>query len=103
MLGSAHDGERANAARLAAELVRTHGLTWDDVIGKSPARQQIGVTPDWTEFASAALRSDVLSPWERGFCHSILAKWAGRELTEKQLATLERIWNKCCPRDWRAA
>lgn len=32
MLGSAHDGERANAAALADRLVRNAGLVWDQVV-----------------------------------------------------------------------
>ena len=32
MLGSDHDGEVCNAARLADALVRERGLRWDDVI-----------------------------------------------------------------------
>jgi hypothetical protein len=32
MIGSDHDGEALNAARMADRLVREKGLTWDDVI-----------------------------------------------------------------------
>jgi hypothetical protein len=32
MLGSDHDGERANAGRLADRMVRDAGLTWCDVV-----------------------------------------------------------------------
>ncbi len=32
LFGSDHDGERANAARLADQLIREPGLTWPDVI-----------------------------------------------------------------------
>lgn len=40
MLGSAHDGKRANAAALADRLVRDLGLVWDEVI--APASLAIG-------------------------------------------------------------
>jgi hypothetical protein len=33
MVGSDHDGEALNAARLANKLVRDLGLTWPDVLG----------------------------------------------------------------------
>jgi len=32
MLGSAHDGEVANAGRLADRLIRQHGVTWAQVV-----------------------------------------------------------------------
>jgi hypothetical protein len=32
MLGSDHDGERANAARMAAQILKDAGLTWYDVL-----------------------------------------------------------------------
>ena len=32
MLGSAHGGERDNAARMAAQIVKDAGLTWYDVL-----------------------------------------------------------------------
>jgi hypothetical protein len=46
MLGSDHDGERANAARLATLELRRLGLTWAELIGRAfqaltaPARQE---------------------------------------------------------------
>lgn len=36
MIGSAHDGEALNAARMAHTLVRTAGLTWDEILDKAP-------------------------------------------------------------------
>lgn len=33
MLGSDHDGEVVNAARIALRLIKDRGLTWDDVLG----------------------------------------------------------------------
>ena len=44
MLGSDHDGERANAARLATAELRRLGLTWADLVnrafGQAPPRPQ---------------------------------------------------------------
>lgn len=36
MIGSAHDGEALNAARMAHTLVRTAGVTWEEVLDKAP-------------------------------------------------------------------
>ena len=33
MFGSAHDGERANAAAAADKLLRSHGMTWPIILG----------------------------------------------------------------------
>ncbi len=35
MLGSEHDGERANAARLATQELRRLGLTWSELIARA--------------------------------------------------------------------
>lgn len=35
-MSSPHDGEAANAARLAHDMVRKAGMTWADVIGHNP-------------------------------------------------------------------
>ena len=36
MLGSAHDGEVANAGRMADRLIRERGLTWPQIIALGP-------------------------------------------------------------------
>ena len=36
MLGSAHDGEVANAGRMADRLIRERGLTWPQIIALAP-------------------------------------------------------------------
>jgi hypothetical protein len=36
MLGSTHDGEVANAGRMADRLIREHGLTWPQIIAPTP-------------------------------------------------------------------
>ena len=38
MMGSQHDGEALNAARLADKLVREQGITWFNVISTAPPR-----------------------------------------------------------------
>jgi hypothetical protein len=49
MLGSDFDGERANAAFMANRLVRSLGLTWEDVLsaaGDQAERSWPGADPD---------------------------------------------------------
>ena len=46
MIGSDHDGEALNAARLADKLVREAGLTWAEVFSEgSPKTKRISVDP----------------------------------------------------------
>jgi len=41
LLGGDHDGERANAGRMADDFVRQFGLRWADVIYGAPEWQQM--------------------------------------------------------------
>jgi hypothetical protein len=41
MLGSDHDGEVINAAKLADQMVRKHGLTWEAIIAPTPEPEHI--------------------------------------------------------------
>ena len=34
MLGSAHEGERATAAKMASDMLKAMGLTWSEVINR---------------------------------------------------------------------
>ncbi len=108
MLGSDHDGERANAARLADEHRRKSGLTWHDFVLPLPEarprkarkprkrakprsrqsrhhRRQRGATRrKW-------LRSpDLATEWERTFAAGLLAKWCG-PFTVKQEQCLKNF------------
>jgi hypothetical protein len=94
LLGSEHDGEIANAGRLADRLVRNHGVTWDEMI--VPARDR--VLWDWRSAAREILASELGSDWERNFCWSLIARWRGPVLTVRQEATLKRIFEKYCRR-----
>jgi hypothetical protein len=84
MIGSIHDGEALNAARLADRLVREAGLTWTDVIGTVPATQL-----DVIEVVSEIYRSGVaLSYTEGKFLRGVTQF---RRLSEKQLSWLSDI------------
>ena len=67
MLGSAFDGEVANAGRLADKLVRGAGLTWPDIIAPAlPSPDHRGDTAadplrDWRAMAAAARASRTCS------------------------------------------
>ena len=97
LFGSEFDGERANAARMADDLIRGFGLTWKDVIW--PGHTEAGA-PDqaWHEprdhrdAARMCLRfAEVLTEWERKFCRSILGY---RQLSDKQVRVLNRLVDK---------
>ena len=56
MVGSQHDGERANAAGLADRMVRAAGLTWDQVLtAAGTSRAASGGTAEWQSGFSAGL------------------------------------------------
>jgi hypothetical protein len=78
MIGSAHDGEALNAARLADRLVRDHGLTWHDALTpplmeqnqrqRPDGRDFNPVAPDWSRTAAECSRYlHLLNRWEADF------------------------------------
>ena len=79
MLGSAHDGEIANAGRMADRLVRGLGLTWRDVITSTIAKHQpYRPRSVWCEprtvresIGVALVHLDLLTGWERRFVLSV--------------------------------
>src|SRR5271166_5601548 len=88
MLGSDHEGERANAARMAHEHLQLAGLTWCDVILATPAQETKPRTqrpwrnparkPGWAEQAEAVAGSLLVTEWERDFAANLLRVWRGR-------------------------
>jgi hypothetical protein len=100
MLGSDHDGEVAAAGRRANQMVRSAGLTWDQLLNPpAPESQQTYRPPRrWrqptSDSDSAALClqwPEVLTDWETDFCRSII----GRHRTSpRQTEVLERISRK---------
>jgi hypothetical protein len=81
MLGSEHDGERAAAALKADQLVRSRGLTWQQVISVEPTSVESMI-----DFCLAA--EDHLSVWEAAFVRGIRGR---QHLTEKQLRKLREL------------
>jgi hypothetical protein len=84
MIGSAHDGEALNAARLADRFVKQLGLRWPDVIY---------VTPQWQMMAKSCRdHLPELTAREADFISTISR--ARRMPTDKQLAWLEAIYDR---------
>jgi hypothetical protein len=99
MLGSAHPGERANAAAAADRMVREAGATWREVILHAlPAPDPdpvIGNDGDALDFCLAC--EPALTEWEVGFIRSLAdrRRWAVTPFTEKQRSVLARLTAKC--------
>lgn len=96
MLGSAHDGEVANAGRMADRLIRQHGMTWAQVIlpilPKPPPQTDPYDEPAaWRDLAHFILDrwGDLLRERERHFVEQ-MTQWRGSP-TEKQQAWLRNI------------
>lgn len=88
MMGSDHDGERANAAALADRLIRDSGLTWDAVIHLTPPRPQ--PARNWRAVVSGCRgQATELTTWEKMFLADI--SWRPRDPSPKQLAVLASI------------
>ena len=91
MIGSAHDGEALNAARLADKLVREAGLTWANVIGTanaSPATDLCAVARACIEIPQSGVR---LTFYERRFLTD-LPRF--RHPTEKQIDWLNNLLDR---------
>jgi hypothetical protein len=98
LLGSAYDGEVANAGRLADKLVRGAGLMWPDIIAPSlppPDHDHCddpGADPlrgDWRAMAAACTRFPrLIDKWEADFL-SGLQRFP--RLSSKQRTILIRI------------
>lgn len=107
MLGSNHDGERANAAAQASKIVLTNGLTWQGIIAAAfapkeafhpdPPQADYGESTvtgldDFADHSAAArwvlANAATLSDWERDFLHNVQTF---SRLSDKQRGVLERL------------
>jgi hypothetical protein len=90
MLGSTHDGEALNAARLADRMRRAAGVTWTDLLsGPAVCTYPPPRRPHWRDLiAECRHRPGLLTAWEQRFLASIMRR---SHLSQKQLTVLEAI------------
>ena|SRR5438552_2098211 len=105
MLGSAHEGERANAAALATRMLRDAGMNWHEFLDKIavPVPAEFAVSLSRPRFRHTAynhaeaadlclLHGRGLSSWEKGFLGSTQDF---HRLSAKQQDVLARLCEKC--------
>lgn len=103
MLGSDHEGERANAAALATKMLRDHGMTWPEFLAtiSAPAPVEPLTRPGGAYYqaynhedaADTCLqRGRGLTAWEKDFLESVRDF---HHLSAKQEDVLARICEKC--------
>lgn len=100
MMGSDHDGEALNAARLASRLVRANKTTWEELLSPTVSAPTYRYEPPpppmrhWQAKAAKILvrYPDLVSEWEREFLKSLSRRFTTP--TEKQAAILQRILRK---------
>jgi hypothetical protein len=108
MTGSDHDGEALNAARAAYRLVRTHGLTWEEVLQAEPPVPVVVQQPTtpryWKNRAEECLfdHSQAISAWETDFLTDFLQDILrrGYALSVKQESVMRRIATKTGVPEW---
>jgi hypothetical protein len=101
MIGSDHDGEALNAARLADKLVRAAGITWFDIVavpalpppppepvftGSDDPLDLFGTAADAVNFVLDY--TPLLTEWELTFTRSL---YRFSRLSGKQQAVLRRL------------
>jgi hypothetical protein len=105
LLGSAHAGEAASAAAAATRIIRSHGLTWqqllEPIVLPRPSPPRSARTPahqpspaDWRVTATACLQHPRLfTRWECQFLRNVLGF---RRLSTKQANILARLYEQVC-------
>jgi hypothetical protein len=89
LFSSAFEGERSNAAALAARFLRDRGWEWDDVL-VAPSLPPPTRSPAWQRTVAACrARTELLNRWERTFLAEI--ETYRHPPSSKQLDTLARI------------
>jgi hypothetical protein len=113
MLGSAFDGERANAAAMLGKMAESRKQTINELIAEAlgttaaspppppPPRQKPQPKPDdllkmlRVIASNPALAAQVLTDWEINFARDVGDRyWADYELSAKQLAIIEKVLHK---------
>lgn len=109
LLRSEHMGERASAGAMAQRIVTEAGLQWADVVALGGARAKPKYQqpepewdwepapppePIWHAYAREVIASGRATAWEIGFCETLLGYWEKYQISEKQQAIFERIYQQ---------
>lgn len=91
LFSSPFDGERAMAARIADGMLRRHGLSWEEVLLRTPesAPAPFGSGSFTDTVARCWENRDLLNAWEQRFLASI--RTMRRPLTWKQRICFDQI------------
>ena len=87
-LASEHDGERAAAGLLATRLLKSAGLTWDQIVGGPVSPPRLSPQPWRGEIEGCLKHAGLLSQWERKFLRDLLSRGA---LTTRQHDKVRQI------------
>jgi hypothetical protein len=96
LLGSDQAGEAASAAAAATKLIRSAGLTWQEllepiVVAPPPPRPP---SPDWRAAVGECLQQSCLfTKWECDFLSNLVRF---RRLSPKQADILARLYSQVC-------
>jgi hypothetical protein len=95
LLSSTVAGERDAAAHAATRFLKARDLRWSDILDVAPAD---GLLDDlagrWRDAAATCVlrgSGGILSPWELGFCRSLVSF---SRCSDKQLEVLRRLVDK---------
>lgn len=97
-LASEHDGERAAAGLLATRLLKSAGMTWDQLIG-APSAPPRNSAPAWrSEIEGCLKHAGLLTEWERKFLRDLLLRdvLTPRQ-REKASQIAEQLRERCAP------
>jgi len=90
MLGSEHAGERAAAAAKADQLVRSHGLTWNEVLIAAPRALAPPSASLKQKIDLLYANRSILKPKARDFIANV-SRYPHR-LSDKQVRFVDRLF-----------
>ena len=96
LIASDKDNEALIAARTANKIAASAG-GWERIL-MPPIPEGANHIFDWRLACHQVIESRRASPWELQFCSSLLGRWRGAVLTQKQAETLQRIHADRCER-----
>jgi hypothetical protein len=88
MFGSDHAGERAVAAAKADQLIRAHGLTWDEVLIAAPRALAAAPASNAGKIEFVRRHLHVLNDWEVKFIRDMVHY---RRLPPGQLTIIDQL------------